>query len=313
MEGIVRAPELEDRVRWFRDRVAEERLTIDPTSFAGVALPAMERLAREHFAGPGLSPAEQLELTGRFNSFNQLLVMIRGAWGVAEKELRPRLREFVKGPFELSSTGTDTAARNKASETLFGCLASRVDPSFYFDEKPDVRFRFRDQHWGAACKTAYSKKSRQTVKEIVEGVKQVERANCDLGLVVVNVTPQIPHEKWQFVEDDRTFTFATVKEANQALRHEVERWVDSIPTHDLYRRLTQDKHGRPRNRVRCVVFMGLSHAYVRAHDRAVVLVPLTVTYPDNAFREVDGPEVELVPALFEQRNELARAARFIKV
>lgn len=312
MDGIVRGGHLEDRVQWFRNLVAEEGLTVDPTSFAGVALPAMERLAREHFAGPGLSSTEQLELLGRFNSFNQLLVMIQGAWPVAEKQLRPRLPELIKGPFELSSTGTNTEVRNVAFETFVGCLASRLDPNFDFEE-PDVRFRFRGVHWGVACKIAYSDNPSRTVDQIIKGAKQIEEADCDFGMVVVNVTPQIPHHKWQFVDGERVAVFANAEDAQETLRSEIVPWVESIPTEARDHRATEDKDGRPRNRVRCLLFVALSHGYVQVRERAAVLVPLTAVYPDRLSRKLEGPEGDVVPVLFEQRNELVRAARLITV
>lgn len=97
-------------------------------------------------------------------------------------------------PFLNTVTGKQDDKTNKFIEAIVGFFAVKHGKNVDLDypvhssggTNPDVVFDFDDQRVAIACKTLRSNKPQTIFDNIVSATKQISRANCDFGYVLLN-------------------------------------------------------------------------------------------------------------------------------
>ncbi len=100
-------------------------------------------------------------------------------------------------------TGKQDDKSNKFIEAIIGMYAVKVGKNVDLDDpinssdgkNPDVIFDFFGNRIAIACKTLRGKTERTVIDNLILAAKQIERANCDFGYIVINAMNVLPHEK----------------------------------------------------------------------------------------------------------------------
>lgn len=113
-----------------------------------------------------------------------------------EVQTQTRLRALSKGRHLPLPSDASSSARNSVLETLAAFAAASFATDVDFKE-PDVTCSHDGRRWGIAAKVAYGKP--ETVADRVdEGREQIRRqaelSRIDRGVVLLDLTNQIPHE-----------------------------------------------------------------------------------------------------------------------
>lgn len=119
-----------------------------------------------------------------------------------------RLRPFVDHlkllttaePTQTISHGADEAS-DKFFETIVGLCCAELSENVVMDNprksagnNPDVIATLGDQTWAFACKVLHSKNPQTFFDRLAEGVDQIERADVDYGVVVLNLKNRFEHD-----------------------------------------------------------------------------------------------------------------------
>jgi hypothetical protein len=59
---------------------------------------------------------------------------------------------------------------------------------------PDVIGEFKGRQWGIACKVSHSENPLTFLERVRDGIDQIEKADVDHGIVIVNLKNLIPHD-----------------------------------------------------------------------------------------------------------------------
>jgi hypothetical protein len=62
-------------------------------------------------------------------------------------------------------------------------------------DNPDVIADIRGKKWGFACKTIHTSNSQTIYENIKKAIEQIERANVELGIPVINLKNVLPHDE----------------------------------------------------------------------------------------------------------------------
>lgn len=106
------------------------------------------------------------------------------------------LRELNRGDVGLVGfeASDPDGSRDRAFELLVATLMAQVAKRVHQAE-PDVVGDYKGERFGVACKLVYTQKLNQQVNVIMNGVKQLEDSDCESGVVMVNVTALLQHDR----------------------------------------------------------------------------------------------------------------------
>ena len=161
-------------------------------------------------------------------------------------------------------------------------------------EEPDIACEFGGTRWGLACKVLYSRDADHHIDRLVEGAKQIEKAPCDLGIVVANVTNLIRHDRFMPESKRQSGVYGGLRDpeiAKEMLESALLALADGVNREKTFRRLTQDKAGAPRWKTRDIVLFGQTVVIVQG-----VATPLSMLYAPQ-FRFVSGDEQRFLERL----------------
>lgn len=247
---------LNEHVDWFRRYLAARSVVPATGSAFAKALGRAERLAQMTRDVPSTTLPD-----------DKFVRLVRDAMGTdymiqtfrhAERwldALDPSDLTVFRGPdVNLLRDGLQSKDRDVAWELLVGAIASSFAKQVELEE-PDVRCRFENARWGLAAKLLYSTNRQQHIKRIVEGAKQIEDADVDLGLVVVNGSNLLNHDEF-FSELRPTITtsFDDPRVPTALLTDAAKGFFARIDSGSLLRRLTQDGNGEARLKTRGILF-----------------------------------------------------------
>jgi len=90
---------------------------------------------------------------------------------------------------------------NKVFELFVAVILFQICSNLRFDNpnnskggNPDVIGEYKGKRWGVACKVSHSENPLTFFDRVREGVDQIEKANVDHGIVIVNLKNLIPHD-----------------------------------------------------------------------------------------------------------------------
>lgn len=166
-----------------------------------------------------------------------------------------------RGP---DATLTSDLPRSKERDAVWEVLVAATSSEFATDvvfAEPDIRCSYSGTSWGLACKVLYSPNRDAQIDRIVEGVKQIEGADTEMGAILVNVTNQVDHATFR-----RSLREAGVfRDPPSALTHlenAIHRFGMSLNTPTLRRRLNFEKSGKPRVKTTSVILYAQAMAVV---------------------------------------------------
>lgn len=161
----------------------------------------------QHKAGAPHDPRKDLRPVLRVVvGLRQLVEMILRAEKHPEfHKLVPHLQLLNKGsvPQNTPAPATDQAS-NKILELLIALAALRDGQDLDLDDpdrssagkNPDVIVSMPDgRRWGFACKAVHGDAAMSLFDLIDKGVKQIDAADVDIGIVVLNFKNRLPHEQ----------------------------------------------------------------------------------------------------------------------
>jgi hypothetical protein len=252
------------RVEWFRAHLKSEGVVPAPGSAFEKSLRALTSLAAAA-RGERPPPANvgfAEEIRDALGADYVIKALHRGLPG-ATASLAGSYGVFSGPEIGLMRAVSRTSERDLAWEVLVSALAASF-ASNVKREEPDVACTYNGARWGIACKVLYSNDSDHHIDRIVEGAKQIERAACDFGVVIVNVTNLVRHDL--FVPDvtpDTVLSIRDPKLAISALEGELRRITAGINREKTFRRVTEDKQGNARMKTREILVFAQTVAAVR--------------------------------------------------
>lgn len=279
--------EIDSDVSWFRELLAEKGINVVAASVLDRDLTAAQTLAPILRGEVRLTctDAEFLERVRAAHAVIQIVVALRRTIHVTDPSLGPFWDSFKGTDVSLMRPSPNSKRRNTVWEIFVTAIAAAIAPDAAMAEPPDLTFSFRGELWGAACKVLYSPSTDKHVAEIVDGVKQIERSPAMHGLVAVNVTNLLDHRRyWQ--PDASTLSAVADRFAS-----DVGALAESLHRPDLFRRMTADKDGQPRNKTRALMLY--AQAAVSGDNGATLMS--TALWP-NGWRDGDRGERDLVIA-----------------
>jgi hypothetical protein len=120
--------------------------------------------------------------------------------------------------------------------------------------EPDVTAQLREATWGVACKVLHAKNPETARKRVFEGIDQIERSPVRAGAVVLNVTNVIPHDPiWHSIQLGSALTAGSLGEV---LATFVRMVAEGTCSPGFVEKLTKDRAGGRRTKVRAVIFVG---------------------------------------------------------
>jgi hypothetical protein len=189
----IEGADVERLARDFESYLTEAGVRINPSSELRVILDDALAFGRVHCSA-GLPEGHSYE---SYHASAQSAVMwaqivLRTKDTDFESQMKERLRLLGKGDPAMVRPGKSSRQRNLLFELRCACALARTVPGVRLVEPPDVALCHADLDWGLACKVAYG--SHDQIADAVQvGVGQVERAQVDGGLVVVDMTSVFPH------------------------------------------------------------------------------------------------------------------------
>ena len=279
--------EIDADVAWFRELLNKKGIKIATASVLDRDLTAAQTLAPILRGEVELicTDEEFLERVRAAHAVLQLVVALRSTIDVTEPSLEPFWDSFKGTDVSLVRPSPNSKRRNTVWEIFVTAIAAAIAPDAAMTEPPDVTFSFRGEMWGAACKVLYSPSTDKHVAEIVDGVKQIERSPATHGLVAVNVTYLLDHRRyWQP-------SAASLSSVVELFASDVGAFAASLNRPDLFRRMTADKDGGPRNKTRALMLY--AQAAVAADNGATLMS--TALWP-NGWRDGDRGERDLIIA-----------------
>jgi hypothetical protein len=114
----------------------------------------------------------------------------------------------------ISATPSEKDTNNKVFELLVVGILFRVLLRIQLDKvrplkgdkrNPDVIGEFQGKRWGFACKTCHAKNVKTFLDRVEDGIDQIEKADVERGIVVVNLKNLIPHDEiWRATKNPVT-------------------------------------------------------------------------------------------------------------
>jgi hypothetical protein len=244
---------LEEHADWLRAYLAKRGVAPVGGSAFAEGLGALERLGRlaqtpaPHPPMPPMPPGEFLKLMRDAMGTDWLIDALRRSQRWLDSVDPERLR-VLRGPdINLMRAAAQSGDRDVSWELLVGALVSTFARDVDLVEPPDLRCTYGGAKWGLAAKILYSGDPNRHIDRIVEGAKQIERSDADVGLVIVNGVNLVPHDELFHVTDGGLIhNFNDAAEPKRMLRDAADRFFKGINTPSILRRLTaaQDA-GRP--------------------------------------------------------------------
>jgi hypothetical protein len=114
----------------------------------------------------------------------------------------------------ISATPKEKDTNNKIFELFVAGILFRMLSNIELDKvkaskgdkrNPDVIGKYKGKRWGFACKTSHTKSPKSFVERIEDGIAQIEAADVERGIVVVNLKNLIPHDEiWPAEQDQKS-------------------------------------------------------------------------------------------------------------
>ena len=102
---------------------------------------------------------------------------------------------------EASASPKEKEINNKVFELFVAVILFQICSNLRFDNpnnskagNPDAIGEYKKKNWGFACKVSHSENPLTFLDRVREGVEQIEKADVDHGLVIVNLKNLIPHD-----------------------------------------------------------------------------------------------------------------------
>ena len=102
---------------------------------------------------------------------------------------------------EASANPKGREINNKVFELFVAVILFQMCSNLNFDDpnnskggNPDVIAEYKGVKWGFACKVSHSENPMTFLDRVREGVEQIEKANVNHGIVIVNLKNLIPHD-----------------------------------------------------------------------------------------------------------------------
>lgn len=170
--------------------------------------------AMDYFEKHNQTPQPTLSEKGRI-AFMGLHELYRWIWSVKDCEefdkLIPHLKLLVeavpkinrKTGFLSNVTGKQDDKTNKFIELIFGLFAVSAGKNVTLDDpvnssdgtNPDIIFDFNGTVTSVACKTLNSNNPKTVVDNIRSAAKQINRAQCNTGYILLNAMNIAEHSK----------------------------------------------------------------------------------------------------------------------
>ena len=195
-------------VHRFESLLLDHKVKIAPGSkLEEIALTVTEYLAlqrREITLDPRTDRRDQwLRMLGLLDLVRKLL-----AAGGSKRFARlvPHLRLFstlTADPSQNAPTHRDDDANHKLFELLIAAAAERFcddlfieGPKAHSTTTPDLTVESDGRRWGVACKVLHSDKTTTYRDRVLEAIEQIDRADVDKGIVLINVKALAPVDEF---------------------------------------------------------------------------------------------------------------------
>lgn len=177
-----------------------------------------------------------------------------------DPELLEDAWRVISGGAPLAIPQHQTNNRDHIWEVINAAVHSQFASDVQLNESgagADVKGMFRGVQWGIECKVLYTAKVERRIDRIIDGVKQLESdSSIEKGVVAVNVTDCIDHDRFQHSLTGDRLVFPSTREATKALAAAVKKLALDTSTASLQQRLVLDKHGNRRGKCRAVIYVG---------------------------------------------------------
>ncbi|MEZ3416204.1 hypothetical protein HP563_14225 [Pantoea dispersa] len=197
--------------------------------------------AHEFFENYKNSPSNVTNADGR-GALGGLYELYKWVWSVKESEefnkLTPHLNLLLQASPRINAqtpllnpvTNKQDDKTNKFIEAIIGFFTVAHGKNVDLDDpvyssggdNPDIIFTYQEQIISIACKTLRSKNPSTIFQNIESAAKQISRANCDDGYIVLNFMNIIDHGKIQ----EKIFT--TVAEPFNIIKDEINELYASV-------------------------------------------------------------------------------------
>ena len=266
-------------------------------------------IAHEFYEAYNLDPSENLHPDGRI-ALGGLHELYKWIWSVKDKsdfnKLYPHLGLLVQAspkinaytPMISNVTGKQDDKTNKFIEAIVGFFAVAYGSDVELDDpvkssngdNPDAIFKFQGQRISVACKTLRSNNSSTVLGNIESAAKQISRADCDLGYMLLNSMNILEHEKIN------NKVFNSINEPFDLLRTGLEDIYEEIMSRSS-RELSEIFAENPRA---CPIVITVLHSTTRINsDFGLLSTSLKGTIVTNFNNKDDYPEsLLLMPKLF---------------
>jgi hypothetical protein len=245
--------------QWFRDFLLTQGIRLKASCPFGQALSALEKLSEWTRGGvqPLLSIEKRYAIAADAFGADLITKSVRRTISKTAEPLRPYWPLFAKCDPNQIRRGRSDTGRNLVWELLVGVLVANFATDLARVE-PDLRCTYLDRRWGLSCKAFYSFDVDQQIDSIVEGVKQLEGADTDRGIVIVNLANIFSHAEL-FAQD-----FPTSQAAILFVTRGHRQFLDRFRTRSVERRLTSGADGM-RDKTRMVLFFCPTVVNVQQH------------------------------------------------
>jgi hypothetical protein len=292
-----------DEISWFRRFLSQNSVKLNASSPLGKSLSRLDLLAqhlRGEFQLPKITNPAILgqELLGV--SFLIKAIHMTVQCGVPEW-LKGRLRLLRSARTPFRQPATRSQEQDEIWELTCACIASSFCEDVMMGN-PDVTATFDRTKWGIECKVFYSKDRDTQAKAIIKGSNQVEESDVDLGIVVINVTPLIQHERYSVVEGRQVSpSFPDPRVPDTMLRNEMENIVNELPWKKIeFHFARSSSTGRTLHKTRSVLFTGQCTAIVTQ-------IPTVISWPlHRKICQVHGPEEDFVDRFTREAAAIMR-------
>ena len=102
---------------------------------------------------------------------------------------------------QASASPKEKETNNKVFELFVATILFQICSNLRFDDpknsragNPDVIGEYKTKRWGFACKVSHSENPLTFLDRIRDGIEQIEKADVDHGIVIVNLKNLIPHD-----------------------------------------------------------------------------------------------------------------------
>jgi len=147
--------------------------------------------------------------TDRRDHWLRMLALVDLAVKILGAAVRPHFGRFIPhlklfaskevDPSQNAPTSMDDQNNHKLFELLVGVSCDRFcddlvleHPNSKDTKTPDLTVSFEGQRWGVACKVLHSTKPTTYRDRIVDGISQIDRADVDRGIVLLNAKNLVP-------------------------------------------------------------------------------------------------------------------------